>query len=280
MASADRTAWQIASASEAGRVRPHNEDHCGTFANDAGALLLVVADGMGGHRGGATASHTAVEALARSFRATEAVSGVWLASAIRDANRAVHDRASGEPSLRGMGTTLVAVSVAAEGGAWVAHVGDSRAYRLREGTFELLTEDHSVVAELVRRGAITAEEAASHPRRNEILRSVGISQEVDVEWRELDLEPGDRVLLCSDGLCGVVPDSEIERLIADGAPAEGVARAVAAANDRGGPDNITAVLAEVPAPAEAAEPRGGAVALLALLALAGALLQFASQLTG
>ena len=101
-----------------------------------------------------------------------------------------------------------------------------------------------------------------------------------MEWRELDLEPGDRVLLCSDGLCGVVPDSEIERLIADGAPAEGVARAVAAANDRGGPDNITAVLAEVPAPAEAAEPRGGAVALLALLALAGALLQFASQLTG
>ena len=88
MASADRTAWQIASASEAGRVRPHNEDHCGTFANDAGARLFVVADGMGGHRGGATASQTAVDAMERSFRAAEGVAGDWLASTIREANRA------------------------------------------------------------------------------------------------------------------------------------------------------------------------------------------------
>ena len=243
--------------------------------------MFVVADGMGGHRGGATASQTAVEALEAAFASAESISADWLALAIQQANRAVNDRAAREPSLRGMGTTLVAVAVSPDGGAWVAHVGDSRAYRLRQSRFEQLTEDHSVVAELVRRGAITPEEADSHPRRNEILRSVGISEAVDAELCELALDPGDRLLLCSDGLCGVVPDAELERLIAEHAPDDAVVRAVDAANERGGPDNITAVVVEVPERAEASGgERGGGVALVALLALVGGLLQFATQLAG
>ena len=275
MASADRTVWDIASSSETGQVRPHNEDRCATFENATGARLFVVADGMGGHRGGATASQMAVEALASAFDGAESVSGVWLADAIRNANRAVHDRAAREAELRGMGTTLVAVVIAPSGASWVGHVGDSRAYRLRGGSLEQLTEDHSVVAEMMRRGLVTAEEAEQHPRRNEILRSVGVAEEVEPEVSELALEEDDRLLLCSDGLCGVVPDTAIERLLADHPPADAVERVVAAANELGGPDNITAVVVEVPAAPAAGGPAGSVLALALLVALVGALSWFA-----
>lgn len=278
MASADRTAWKIASSSETGRVRSHNEDCCATFENPTGARLFVVADGMGGHRGGATASQMAVQALEQAFGGAESVSGAWLAEAIRSANQAVHERAARDAALQGMGTTLVAVAIAPGGAAWVGHVGDSRAYRLREGFLERLTEDHSVVAEMMRRGLVTAEEAENHPRRNEILRSVGVAEEVDAEVSELDLEVGDRLLLCSDGLCGVVPDAAIERLLADHPPGDAVERAVAAANELGGPDNITAVVIEVPPPPAAERASGSVFALLLLVALVAALLQFAFEL--
>ena len=208
MASPDLTEWSVASRSDTGRVRPHNEDTCGTFES-RGARLLVVADGMGGHRGGATASRLAVESLERSLAETNELSGDWLAAAIRKANREVHGRSEQEPGLRGMGTTLVAVLISPDGRAWVGHVGDSRAYRLRGDTFEALTEDHSVVAEMIRRGVITPTEAIIHPRRNEILRSVGVEADCQPDVAELELAPGDRVLLCSDGLCGVVPDRDI-----------------------------------------------------------------------
>lgn len=290
MTSPDFPTWNVASRSDTGLIRPRNEDRCGAFENTSGAHLFVVADGMGGHRGGATASRIAVDSLATALTQAETdsgssdVSGAWLTSAIRATNREVYAAAANDAELNGMGTTLVAVLVAASGDAWVAHVGDSRAYLLRNGVLEALTEDHSVVAEMLRRGLITPEEAESHPRRNEILRSVGIEPDVEPELSELDLRPGDRVLLCSDGLCGVVPAADLEQLLAAQAPAQAVESIVEAANERGGPDNVTAVIAEIPtrpASSATAKFRGAGASTLALallVALVAALGAFAFRI--
>jgi len=280
MAAADPRRWTVAASSVTGRVRPQNEDRCGTFENASGAQLFAVADGMGGHRGGATASQLVLDSLAEAFTQAPEVTGEWLVEAVQDANRQVYDRASRAPGLRGMGTTLVAVAVDPAGQAWVAHVGDSRAYRLHAAQLVPLTEDHSVVAEMLRRGLLTPEEAKVHPRRNEILRSVGVAPSVEVDVCALELNAGDRLLLCSDGLSGVVSDAELEHLLADHAPAETVERAIESANDRGGPDNITAVVVEVPAPTVPSRAGRSVVALVCLLLLVGALLQFASVLMG
>lgn len=280
MASPDPTAWSVASHSDTGQVRSHNEDCCGTFENAAGARLLVVADGMGGHRGGATASRLAVDWLDKALARVENISGDWLADTIRTANREVNDQAERDSELRGMGTTLVAILIAPGGESWVGHVGDSRAYRVRDGELEQLTQDHSVVAEMIRRGLITPEEAEVHPRRNEILRSIGVEAEVEPEVCELELRAGDRVLLCSDGLCGVVPDDEIGQLMVSHVPDEGVERLIEAANEQGGPDNITAVIAEVPERFALAKARaqGSTLALVLLVGLVAALGAFAFRL--
>jgi len=278
MASPDLTAWTVAAQTDTGRVRPHNEDRCGTFENAVGARLFVVADGMGGHRGGATASQLTVDALGHSLADASEVSGEWLAEAIVRANRAVYDESVRDANLRGMGTTVVAVLVAPDGEAWVAHVGDSRAYRLRSGTFEALTDDHSVVAEMIRRGVLTPEEASVHPRRNEILRSVGVEEDVEAEVQPLELQAGDRLLLCSDGLCGVVPDPQIASVLGEHAPEPGVTNLIQAANECGGPDNITAVVAEVPSGDPAQPSTGSTVALAVVVALVVVIGAFAVQL--
>lgn len=275
MASPDLAAWHVAASTDPGRVRPQNEDSCATFERADGARLLVVADGMGGHRGGATASRLTVDELGRAFAAADAVSDRWLDEAIRDANREVHAVAERDPNLVGMGTTVVAVLAVPDGEAWVAHVGDSRAYRLRDGVLEPLTEDHSVVAEMIRRGVLRPEEAATHPRRNEILRSVGVDATVEPEITAVELRPGDRILLCSDGLCGVVPDDEIGALIAASSPEGAVAAAIEAANELGGPDNITAIVAAVEPPGAGS---GSSTALGVLVALVAALGWFAFEL--
>ncbi len=241
----------VASRSDVGRVRAANEDSCGSFRRSDGARLLVVADGMGGHRGGATASREALATIADAFEASAAAGAPdpadVLRSAIERANEHLFGMATEDPGLAGMGTTVVAFLLDADGRATVAHVGDSRAYRLRGGRLEALTTDHSVVAEMLRRGVLTAEEAAYHPRRNEILRSVGVLDQVDVEVGDVALEPGDWVLLCSDGLCGVVSDAEIEEvLVAAAAAPQPLERAADAlvdlANECGGPDNVTVAL--------------------------------------
>lgn len=234
-------ALAVASLSDVGRMRSVNEDSCDSFVGADGARLLVVADGMGGHRGGATASREAVAAIGRVFveRPVEDP-GSTLAQAIDEANAHVFALAQSDPELAGMGTTVVALLVDGAGRAAVAHVGDSRCYRWRSGRLEALTVDHSVVAEMLRRGVLTAEEAAFHPRRNEILRSVGVLPEVESEVAPIGLEPGDWLLLCSDGLCGVVSDAEIELVLARARSAErAVEDLVALANESGGPDNVT-----------------------------------------
>ncbi len=237
-----------ASQTDVGRVRDHNEDHCEEFGSEPGHVLLVLADGMGGHRGGATASHMAVETIGRVFQAAASEAEIrdpegLLSQALSDANTAVYQAGLSDSSLRGMGTTVVALMRSAQGSAWVGHVGDSRAYRLRGDELEMLTEDHSLVAELQRRGLINAEEALVHPRRNEVLRSIGVTPDVEPEVRSVDIREGDRFMLCSDGLSGHVRDPEIAEVLAQEAPDQAVHTLVARANDYGGSDNITVQIA-------------------------------------
>jgi serine/threonine protein phosphatase PrpC len=278
---------RTASLTDVGRARSENQDSCGEFRGPSGARLMAVADGMGGHRGGATASRITIEALGGVFQRTPDVGEATLREAFETANARVHQTAQGRPDLHGMGTTCVALIFAANGAAWVAHVGDSRAYRLRDGFMAPLTADHSTVAELVRLGQITLEEAAVHPRRNEILRSIGAEASVQVDVAPVDVRPGDQYLLCSDGLSGLVSDLEMGAALLRESPEDATRILVDLANERGGPDNVTVMVAAVPgaaaasrnAPApsrEAEEARGSvryrlrwiaATAIAALLAI-------------
>lgn len=244
---------ETASQSDVGRVRERNEDHFGELSLPDGRALLVLADGMGGHRGGAHASQLACEATTSWVGAAGPASlsdpeGL-LVAALSFANESVFTKAAQDPTLLGMGTTLVAalLTPAATGGAQaaIAHVGDSRAYLGRDGTLDALTEDHSVVAALVRQGVLDEAQAAIHPRRNEILRSVGSEPEVEVDVQRIELRAGDRLLLCSDGLCGVLDHEELSAACFGRPAAEAAKHLVDAANQAGGPDNITVQIADV-----------------------------------
>jgi serine/threonine protein phosphatase PrpC len=231
--------------SDVGRLRSGNED-----SHFCGQTVFAVADGLGGHQGGEVASAAAVEPLAgldgRSFKdAGEAAEA--LAAAIREANEAILDRAGGDPALYGMGTTVTAAAVAGDGHLQLAHVGDSRAYLLRGGTLEQLTSDHTVVGELVRRGRLTPEQAAIHPERSILTRAVGLDPRVPVDLPDpLELQSEDQVLLCSDGLTEAVADGQIAELLSAAPDGHAACRSlIDAANDAGGPDNITVVLVQV-----------------------------------
>ena len=155
-------------------------------------------------------------------------------------------RAQEDPDLEGMGTTVVALCFGEGGEAWVAHVGDSRLYLLRDGSLDALTTDHSLVAEMQRDGFLSPEEAQVHPRRNELLRSLGAELDVEIDIERFEVEAGDCYLLCTDGLCGVLEDAEIQALLEDSVPEAAAELLVAAANERGGPDNVTVQIAHVP----------------------------------
>jgi len=252
---------RLASSTDVGRLRAANEDSCGLFGRVGSARLLVVADGMGGHRGGATASQLAVATIGEVFEqrfgqaddadAAGAIDGEQtLRRAIEEANRRIFAMSLADPELEGMGTTVVAFLLDEWLRGSLAHVGDSRAYRHRQGRLEPLTTDHSVVAEMQQRGLITAEEALFHPRRNEILRSVGVLPAVEIETRRVDLEAGDSILLCSDGLSGVLGDEEIAAVVSGESPEAAVGTLIRLANARGGPDNITVQLLALAAPTE------------------------------
>jgi protein phosphatase len=216
--------------------------------------VSVVADGMGGHAAGEVASGLAIQAIAREASRgllvpTTGAGGdipayeAWLKEAVQAANTAVHERV--RASGNDMGTTIVAALVVADV-AHVAHVGDSRAYRVNAQAIEQITVDHSLVERLVATGQITREEAKYHPQRNVIYRTIGDKAKVEVDMHQVQLRPGDRLLLCSDGLSGMVDDEEIQRLVLlHEAPQAACDALVQAANAAGGDDNVTAIIVEV-----------------------------------
>jgi serine/threonine protein phosphatase PrpC len=261
---------QTASLSDVGRVRSGNEDSCGEFTDSDGQLLLVVADGMGGHRGGAVASRMAVDTIGEVFQRGGANPRETLEAAFRTANERIFQESCRDPALAGMGTTGVALVLGPAGGAWVAHVGDSRAYRLRRGGFERLTDDHSWVLEEVRQGRLTLEEAAVHPRKSVLTRSIGVDRGIGVDIRETSFEPDDRFLICSDGLWGELSDEQMAAALAAEPPESAARTLVELANQGGGPDNITVQIAVAGTPAAKEEERP--LSFVFFLAVAGALL--------
>jgi protein phosphatase len=225
-------------SSDVGQVREKNED---SFLVDDRLSLFAVADGMGGHRGGAVASSTSLEALRAAF-----ASGQDMADAIKRANAAVFETAADEPLLEGMGTTLTAVQALGDASVLVGHVGDSRAYLIHEGALRQVTEDHSLVEELVREGRLTKEQAEIHPQRSIITRALGVDPDIDVDVHPIDVVPGDRILLCSDGLTTMLRDRDIERVARlEPDPRHAADRLVDAANEAGGEDNITVLVLDV-----------------------------------
>ncbi len=233
---------EIAALTDTGRVRENNEDSLGTFdLTDANAgWLFVVADGMGGHHGGEIASRLAVETIHKAFASTNGSVPESLERAFYQANEAIHQAAVADAELSGMGTTCTAM-VVVEGEAFFAHIGDSRAYLLRDGEFRQITEDHSLVGEMVRSGIITKEDAKIHPKRNVITRSLGVQADVvaDVSGTPLALRAGDRILLCSDGLTGLVDDEDIAPVLEAMEPQAAARQLIDMANAAGGRDNIT-----------------------------------------
>ena len=223
-----------------GRKRRRNED---SFVIDP--PLFAVADGMGGAQAGEVASRLAAAAFREFHDADELDPEERLAAIIQEANRRIYERAADDAQVSGMGTTITAALVVAEA-LVIGHVGDSRAYRLRGGKFEQLTEDHSLVADLVRSGRITPEEADAHPQRSVITRALGTDREVDVDTFTVPAESDDLFLICSDGLTTMVGDEEIRDLVTRARDLDQAGKGlVKAANKAGGEDNITVVLFRV-----------------------------------
>jgi protein phosphatase len=222
-----------------GRKRRHNED-----SYVSAPPVFAVADGMGGAQAGEVASALAAGAVTDTAADPAATPEQRVVSLIKAANWRVHERAASDASASGMGTTMTVAMLGDDGRVTIGHVGDSRAYRLRDDRLEQLTDDHSLVAELVRRGELTPEEAAVHPQRSVITRALGTEADVDVDVLSFEAEDGDLYLLCSDGLSTMVDaDTIAEILRRNRRSLETATRAlIKAANDRGGDDNITAIL--------------------------------------
>jgi PPM family protein phosphatase len=245
---------EVQAATDIGLRRTQNEDHFAIWSPEDAAererrgVLLVVADGMGGANAGEVASHLAVETALRTWREASGNGDVVreLSRVLEVANRAVHGESRAHPDLRGMGTTLTLLLLRGDE-AWFAHVGDSRAYLVRKGAIRQLTDDHSLVAQLVRDQQLTAEQARLDPRRNVVTRSVGVGADVEIDAGAVEdaLRPGDTLVLSTDGLHGLVEDREIAALASGGDLSRAADALIALARERGGHDNITVVLARV-----------------------------------
>jgi protein phosphatase len=248
-----------AGTTDVGLKRAHNED---AFLLLPEEQLYCVADGMGGHASGEVASRIAVEEMAEFFRLTgRDDEATWpynldpartydenrLLTGVKLANQRIFERAHSDVRLKGMGTTLVAASFAREGATvYVGHVGDSRAYLYREGAARQLTADHSLLNDYLKTRRLTPEEIDAFPHKNVIVRALGMKSAVEVDLLREDLVPGDVVLLCCDGLSGMVPDARMAEIIrgSHGDLKRATQALVDAANDAGGVDNITCVLVQ------------------------------------
>ena len=251
---------EVAGETNVGMKRQHNEDNF-SILEDAG--LYIVADGMGGHASGEVASKMAVDSLREFFAATaQDPERTWpykmdrskgyeenrLITGIKLANLRIYESAQRDPRQRGMGTTIVTM-FAVEDGVYVAHVGDSRVYRVRDGKLEQMTEDHSLLNDYLKAKRLTPEEVESFPHKNVIVRALGMKDTVEVDLARVALLEGDVVLLCCDGLSGMLTDPEVAELIRQhqGDLRQAAQALVDAANLAGGVDNITCVLAQVQA---------------------------------
>ena len=237
----------FASLSDRGRIRLNNEDACGHIVPGTPAELaekgavFVVADGMGGHRGGEIASRIAVRTILAFYSADgEQDRSKALAFAFREANKTIIEESVADSALFGMGTTCTALALHA-GRAYFAHVGDSRGYMLRDGAVTQITHDHSIVGEMVRSGIISDEDARHHPKRNVITRSLGAQEDTaaDIPAVPMPVKAGDIFMLCSDGLTTYLSDQDIATVLSENAPEEACKKMVRMANDAGGRDNIT-----------------------------------------
>lgn len=237
---------------DTGKKRANNED--AYLLNDR-LRLYAVADGVGGNEGGEVASRVAVETFATAMpdllgdrdrtpplgdRTSVETGHTALKYAITLTNKKIREERAQRPALSNMGTTLTALLLI-QGRVFIAHVGDSRAYLLRAGALKQLTNDHSFVGEQVRAGALTVEQARISPYRHVITRALGIDEEVEADFTAVSLKKDDRFLLCTDGLTEMVSDVEISRVFAASEPRDAVQKLIAAANNAGGVDNITAV---------------------------------------
>ncbi len=223
----------VGAATDIGQVREGNEDSYLVVEP-----LYAVADGMGGHRGGEVASSLALETVQGMFERREGS----LAEQVAGANRAVFDRSQSDRRVSGMGTTLTAAQVDGNR-VHLVHVGDSRAYLLRGNELTQITEDHTLVHRMVMEGEISEEEAETHPHRSILTRALGVDQNIQVDEGDLDVGSGDRLLLCTDGLTGMVPEGQIREILLETRdPQEAVDKLVKVANRAGGIDNITALI--------------------------------------
>lgn len=238
--------YNAVALSDKGRQRPNNEDRVGDFRTRHGAVWMVC-DGMGGHAAGEKAAELAVRAVAEYFhRAPEKPPPVLLEEALYEANHAIYTVAQAQPQYRKMGTTCV-IALYQNERVYYAHAGDSRLYHYRASKLKQMTLDHSYVQFLISQGLLTPEDAEYHPRRHVILRALGISPrpEPEIAPEPLLVQPGDILLLCSDGLTSMVPDSEIEAILNLRLELRHRANElIRAANDAGGVDNISVILVE------------------------------------
>jgi protein phosphatase len=245
--------WRYAAASDVGLLRDGNEDSA-----FAGKRLLAVADGMGGHAAGEVASAAVIAALEQldELGVDAGDPQEALREAVEEANANLRLMVAADNELQGMGTTITAVLSDGEH-TWLAHIGDSRAYLLRGGELRQLTRDHTYVQQLVDEGRIAPEDASTHPQRNFITRALDGRAQIEVDLDRIDLRPGDRLLLCSDGLSGVVTDESMAEVLRTSSPDEAVQRLIDLALRGGGPDNITCIVAEA---VESAATEGAVVA--------------------
>lgn len=227
-----------------GQVRSHNEDSGGVFYNQNGQLLAIVADGMGGHQAGDVASQMATTYIKEKWEKEAAFDSPielesWIINAIKEANHTVYTESTEKADLEGMGTTVV-IAVCTNEFITIAHIGDSRCYLFKDNTLRQITEDHSLVNELVRSGQISADDAEFHPRKNVLLRALGTEESVICDISTLEWEEGHKLLLCSDGLTNKITDEELRDFLSKSDDASAIGEElIALANKRGGEDNIS-----------------------------------------
>jgi protein phosphatase len=241
-----------------GKVRSHNEDAGGIFYNLSGQFLAVIADGMGGHKAGDVASQMAISLIEEQWNKQEKLHSPeetesWLSKIISEINHSIYSHGLQKEEFQGMGTTAV-TAICTEEFVTIAHIGDSRCYMLSGTRFNQVTEDHSLVNELVRSGHISKDAAEQHPRKNVVLKALGTEEQIIADVESMSWEEGNKLLLCSDGLTDKVSDEELKELISSKKEIQEIGGdMIQLANDRGGEDNISLIIIQYDSSSKAGE---------------------------